>query len=107
MGTHHCWSQLGPLGRVGLVVTKSVCVCVCVSPSHAIFCVVGLVQSVPCLWTGAERALSVDWCGSCLALAISIFGRALRTGMCSGGVNRVSIFDLDLDLDFNLDLDLE
>ena len=34
--------QLGPLGRVGLVVTESVCVCVCVSvclfvPSHAIF----------------------------------------------------------------------
>ena len=30
--------QLGPLGRVGLVVAKSVCVLfVCLSPSHAIF----------------------------------------------------------------------
>ena len=63
--------------------------------------------------TGAERASSVDWCGSCLALtiSISILSRALKTGMCSGRVNRVSIFDLDLnldiDLDLNFDLDLE
>ena len=47
--------QLGPLGRVGLVVAKSVSVLsVCLSPSHAIFFLRGRTE--------AERALSVDWC---------------------------------------------
>ena len=102
--------QLGHLGRVGLVVKKSVCVLfvcvlfVCLSPSHSIF-----LRGQ----TGAEHASSVDWCGSCLALmisiSISILSRALKTGMCSGRVNRVSIFvlDLDLNLDFDFDLNLE
>ena len=46
--------QLGPLGRVGLVVTKSVCVLfVCLSPSNAIF-----LRGR----TGAEHASFVDWC---------------------------------------------
>ena len=91
--------QLGPLGRFGLVVAKSVCVLfvcvlfVCLSPSHAIFL---------CGRTSAERASFVDWCGLIL-ISISIFSRALKTWMCSSGVNRVSIFDLDL----NFDLDLE
>ena len=40
--------QLGPLGRVGLGVAKSVCVFVCLSPSHGIFFA----------WS--------DWCGACL-----------------------------------------
>ena len=44
--------QLGPLGRVGLAVAMSVGV-VFLSPSHAIF-----LRGT----TGAERALSVDWC---------------------------------------------
>ena len=29
--------QLGPLGRVGLVVDMCVCLCVCLSPFHVIF----------------------------------------------------------------------
>ena len=47
--------QLGPLSRVGLVVAMSVrlSVCLLMSPSHAIF-----VRGR----TGAERALSLDWC---------------------------------------------
>ena len=47
--------QLGPLGRVGLAITKSVCLSVflLLSPSHAIF-----LRGR----TGAERASSVDWC---------------------------------------------
>ena len=50
----YIFHQLGPLGQVGLVVTKSVCLSVCLlSPSHAIF-----LRGR----TGAERALSVDWC---------------------------------------------
>ena len=44
--------QLGPLGQVGLVVAMSVCLSVC-PLSVQFFCVVGLVQSVPRLWTGA------------------------------------------------------
>ena len=44
--------QLGPLGRVGLVVAMSVCCRLCVP--------------FPCIFlrgrTGAERASSVDWC---------------------------------------------
>ena len=61
--------QLGPLGRVGLVVAMCVCFFVSLmSPFHVIF------LRGP---TGAERALSVDWC------------------------------DLDLNLDLDLDLDLE
>ena len=52
--------QLGPLGRVGLVVAKSVSVLsVCLSPSHAIF-----LRGR----TGAERAFSVDWCNLNLKL---------------------------------------
>ena len=47
--------QLGPLGQVCLVVAKSFCVFVC--------CV---FVPFPCDFlrgrTGAERALSVDWC---------------------------------------------
>ena len=63
--------QLGPLGRVGLVVTKFVCVCVFVCPlPMQFFCVVGLVRSVPPLWTGA--------------ISISISSKALKTRMCSG-----------------------
>ena len=47
-------------------------VCVLMSPSHAIFfCVVGLEQSVPCLWTGA------------ISISILISSRALKTRMCS------------------------
>ena len=46
--------QLGPLGQVGLVVAKSVCVLfVFLSPSHVIF-LLGR--------TGAERASSMEWC---------------------------------------------
>ena len=50
--------QLGPLGRVGLVVAMCVslflCIFVCLmSPSHVIFL---------CGRTGAERASSGDWC---------------------------------------------
>ena len=56
--------QLGRLGRVGLVVAKSVCVCVSVCPlPMRFFFLRG--------WTGAERASSVDWCGLCHALAWS------------------------------------
>ena len=52
--------QLGPLGRVGLVVVKSVSVLsVCLSHSHAIF-----FRGR----TGAERASSVDWCNLNLKL---------------------------------------
>ena len=65
--------QLGPLGRVGLVVAMCVCFFLCffvclMSPFHVIF--------LRCR-TGAEGALSVDWC------------------------------NLDFDLDPDLDLDLE
>ena len=63
--------QLGPLGRVGLVVTLSMCLSVCPLPMP-FFCVVGLVQSVPCLWTGA------------ILILISISSRALKLRMCSG-----------------------
>ena len=45
--------QVGPLGRVGLVVAMSVCLFTCLSSSHAIFL---------CGPTGAERASFVDWC---------------------------------------------
>ena len=50
--------QLGPLGRVGLVVAMCVCLYLCffvclMSPFHVIF-----LRGR----TGAERALSVDWC---------------------------------------------
>ena len=45
--------QLGPLGRVGLVVAMSVCLFTCLSPSHAIF-----LRGR----TSAERASFVDWC---------------------------------------------
>ena len=71
--TRAYFHQHGPLGQVGLVVTKSVCLSVCLlSPSHAIFCVVGLVQSVPRPRTGA------------ILISISISSRALKTRMCSG-----------------------
>ena len=40
------------------------------------------------------------------SILISISSRALKMGMCSGGVNRVSIFNLNHDLDLDLDLDL-
>ena len=62
--------QLGPLGRVGLVVTKSVCLSVNCPLPMRFFCVVGLVQSVPRPWTGA--------------ISISILSRALKTMLCSG-----------------------
>ena len=76
---HYSWSQfitptalnfhqLSPLGQVGLVVAKSVCVSVWCPLPMRFFCVVGLVQSVPRPWTGA----------------ISISSRALKTRMCSG-----------------------
>ena len=45
--------QLGPLGRIGQRVDMSVCLCVFLTPSHAIF-----LRGR----TGAERSLSVDWC---------------------------------------------
>ena len=62
--------QLGPLGQVGLIVAKSVCtLCVCSLPMR-FFCMVGLVQTVPHLWTGA--------------LLISISSETLKTKMCSG-----------------------
>ena len=48
--------HVGP-ALFGLVVAKSVCLSVCLSPSHAIFfCVGGLVRSVPRPWTGADCA---------------------------------------------------
>ena len=54
--------QLGPLGRVVLVVAKSVCLSVCLFvPFPCDFFLRG--------WTCAEPASSVDWCKSCLALA--------------------------------------
>ena len=34
---HACFHRIGPLGRFDLVVAMSVCMCVCLSPSHAIF----------------------------------------------------------------------
>ena len=77
--------QIGPLGRVGLVVTECVCVSVCLSVCPLpmqFFCVVGLVQRVPRPWTGA----------------ISISSRALKRGC-------VSEFNLNLDLDLDLDLE--
>ena len=47
--------QLGPQGRVGLVVTKSVCLSVCL-----------FIVPFQCDFlrgrTSAERASSVDWC---------------------------------------------
>ena len=53
--------QLGPLGRVGLLVEMCVCLCVCVLsvclsdvPFSCNFFLRGQ--------TGAERASSVDWC---------------------------------------------
>ena len=56
--------QLRPLGRVGLLVAKSVSVLsVCLSPSHAIF-LHGR--------TGAERALSMDWCDLDLNLDLKL-----------------------------------
>ena len=56
--------QLGPLGRVGLVVAKSVSVLsVCLTPSHAIF-----LRGR----TGAERASSVDWCDLDLNLDLNL-----------------------------------
>ena len=63
--------QLGPLGRVDLVDTISVCcrLLVCPLPMRFFFCVVGLVQIVPCPWTGA--------------ISISILSRSLKTRMCS------------------------
>ena len=77
-----CFHQLGPLGRV---VAMSVCLCVCLSPSHAIF-LRGL--------TGADCASSVDWCDLDLDLdledvfrsliSISILSIALKIRMCSG-----------------------
>ena len=62
MSDHPPWAynfqQLGPLGRVGLVVAMCVCLSVCLfvclmSPFHVIF-----LRGR----TGAERASSVDWC---------------------------------------------
>ena len=71
-GSEVAFHQLGPLGRVGLVVTKSVflyvCVSVCPLPMR-FFCEGGLVRSVPCPWTGADRA--------------SHSRGALKTGRCS------------------------
>ena len=72
-----CFFLLGPLGRVGLVDAMGVCLCVCLfvclmSPLHVIFCVVGLVQSVPCPLTGA------------ILISISVSSRALKTSLCSG-----------------------
>ena len=71
-GTFH---QLRPFGRVGLVVAMCVCLSVCSS--------VCLMSSFHVIFlrgrTGAESALSVDWCD----------------------------LDLDLDLDLDHDLDLE
>ena len=59
------------------------------------FCLVGLVQSVPCPWTGA----------------ISILSRALKTRMCSGvqslSQSRVEPKKRECVLEFDLDLDLE
>ena len=74
--------QLGPLGRVSLVVAKSVCVlfacCFCVCPlPMRFFCVVGLVRSVPRPWTGGDLDLDLD-------LNLNL--------------------NLDLDLDLHLDL---
>ena len=63
--------QLRPLGQVGIVVVMSVCCC---PLPMQFFCVVGLVQSVPCPWTGA----------------ITISSRALKQGC-------VPEFDLDLE----------
>ena len=67
--------EIGPPGRVGLVVAMCVCLSVCLfvclmSPFHVIF-----LRGR----TGAEVASSVDWCNLDL--------------------------DLDLDLDLNLDLE--
>ena len=82
--------QLGPLGRVGLIVAKSVCsLFLCLSLSHAIF-LHGR--------TGADRAWSVDWCDlnlepspknkevfrSSISISISISSRALKMKMRSG-----------------------
>ena len=64
LGSHPVWEipklkllfhQLGPLGQVNLIVTKSfsVLLSVCLSPSHAIF-----LRGR----TGAERSSSVDLC---------------------------------------------
>ena len=64
--------QLGPLGRVGLVVTKSVCLSVYCPLPMQFLCEVGRVQSVPCPWTGA------------MSISISILSRALKMRMCSG-----------------------
>ena len=47
--------QLGPLGRVGLVVAMCVCIFVCFSD-------VLFSCDFLCGRTGAERASSVDWC---------------------------------------------
>ena len=59
--------QLGPLGRVGLLVAKSLCVFVPVPCNF--FCVGGLMRSVPRPWTGVDRA--------------SPSHGALKTGRCS------------------------
>ena len=87
--------QLGPLGRVGLVVAMSVCCC-CPLPMQ-FFCVVGLVQRVPRPWTGA--------------IPISISNRALKTRMCSGvwsqSQSRVKPGKQGCVPEFNLDRDLE
>ena len=64
----HDFHRIGPLGRFGLVVAMSVRLFVCLSPSHAIFCVCGL----------GMRPSSMDWC-----MCQSPLRGALKTGRCS------------------------
>ena len=79
--------QLCPLGRIGLVVVICVCFSVCLSVclsdvpySCNFLCVVWLVQSMPCPWTGA------------ILVSISILSRTLKTRMCSGVLSRSRSF---------------
>ena len=95
--------------------SRNVRVFVCLSPSHAIFCAVGLVQSVPHPWTSAilisisRRALKRGCVPEfdlnlkqspknkdVFLSSISISSRALKRGC-------VPEFNLDLDLDLDLE----